>query len=105
MNPSTEISWRMVVIVGLLVVAGMVASLLGDKVIGASLVSGALGYLAQGFGHTTNPPREDGAVIDTLHEISQKLTAPKPPGPARVTIGPLCAAVAMLYLVTLLGGR
>lgn len=52
----SELSWKSVAVIALLVVAGCALSLLGDKSLGASLVGGALGFLAQGFGYRRETP-------------------------------------------------
>lgn len=93
---NVEISWRAVAIVGLLAVLGVVCSLLGEKTLGASLVGGALGYLAQGFAHGA-PTNGSGKVLEALTEISEKLPGPRPPTAARVQLVPLTVSLICLY--------
>jgi hypothetical protein len=72
----SELSWKGVTIIAILVLCGVVTSLLGEKSLGASLVGGALGYLAQGFGYRRDTP--PGTPESILPEQSSKVF-PKPP--------------------------
>ncbi len=101
--PQTEISWRMVVVIGLLLAGAIALTLMGEKTLAASLTGGLLGYLAQGFGKV--PPSNDnsGKVIDSLQEISEKLTPKPPAGAARVQAVPIFAAVGMTWILMFLG--
>lgn len=67
----SELSWKGVAIIAILVLCGVATSLLGDKSLGASLVGGALGYLAQGFGYRRDTP--PGTPQSVLPEQSERI--------------------------------
>jgi hypothetical protein len=73
----SELSWKSVAVIALLVLAGVTCSLLGDKTLGASLVGGALGFLAQGFGYRRDTP--PGTPETILPEQSSKTVGKIPP--------------------------
>jgi hypothetical protein len=73
----SELSWKSVVVIALLIGAGVACSLLGDKTLGASLVGGALGFLAQGFGYRRDTPA--GPPESILPEQSDKIVKKLPP--------------------------
>ena len=93
----TELSWRAVVIVALLAVLGVVCSLLGEKTLGASLVGGALGYLAQGFARGSS-----GIPTEIPREESVRKRA-RPPGATRLQLIPTAIAVGSLWVLIFLG--
>ena len=73
----SELSWKSVAVIALLVIAGVTCSMLGDKTLGASLVGGALGFLAQGFGYRRDTP--PGTPESILPEQSNKIVSKIPP--------------------------
>lgn len=100
-----ELSWRAVVIIVTLAVLGVVCSLLGEKTLGGSLVGGALGYLAQGFG----PGRKaDGSAVPTElppMESSKRFSAAGGGGgqAARIRVVGALATVGLVLVLLLVG--
>jgi hypothetical protein len=72
----SELSWKSVLIIGLLLASAITMRVLGDITIASTLIGGVLGYVAQGFGYR----RETGGATpeSILPEQSSK-TFPRPP--------------------------
>lgn len=93
----SELSWKSVAVIALLIVAGVLCSLLGDKTLGASLVGGALGFLAQGFGYRRDTPA--GTPESILPESSSRTATKIPP----TTTVLMFLSIGILWMVLFAG--
>jgi hypothetical protein len=94
MGQTTEISWKMVVVLALLISGGILVSLFGKDVLGASLVSGALGYLAQGAGSLRRGVEEGAREREASQDSG---------GGVRLPVIPLFLILASLLAILNLG--